>query len=624
MSSLNPISRGQVTSPSYSTVQHDSLALTVNPDTSVGVGWNTTSTPNTGTSPGNLPPTVLSSLRLALNTHTPILVVSSPSMCQRVNNPNTSACTLAVGDVILIRGVNPNLITNNSIIVFRPYSSNPKYLVVHRVIHVFPATPTSQVFFWTKGDANATNDSWDAVGGGIPGDSVVGVYQFTIPKPTAGSYLGTVHSSSSFSQKSNSVVQTTTSQYQLPAQLIQPPLSFIDSISLTDTKAGSTSQGSLRIATIFPISNVAITYHNTPSQIQLNASVLIYFSPLVQGTSLGFLSSQAAFQSKWSSTLGDMTWLHSLAARIEIATGHTLTVTILEAKLDSINTGSARFSIRFVGQNSAPMTSFGSSLDSILNSARPLAMGLGPIIRSAINLVTGESTTVTYTGSTHTILFQSTIIYVLNLDSQINKLKNQFFQLLLSNIPAGTTIPASVHFFESTSLVISQISATNDLNLSTGTSQTSLKGLVLKPPTVGSNTNFTIPGLFQTIGTIPAPGLNLTIVGGSNATYSVKIVVPASATQPSSKTANSVTWTNLRDASTLSEVRFTLQRSSSSNSFLDALTSPLGIALEAIAAVGAVTGAILYQRRRRSTPVLAPSATPTPGPTLGPGSAPVP
>ena len=543
-------------------------------------------------------------------------------MCQRVTNPNTGACTLAVGDVILIRGVNPNTITNNSIIVFRPYPSTPDYLVVHRVVRVFPATQYSQVvYFWTRGDANPANDSWDVTGGGIPGDGVVGVYQFTIPKPTVSSDLGTVHSSSSFSQKSNSVVQTTTSQYQLPTQLVQPPLSLIDSINLTASRASSTSQGSLSLVTIFPVSDVAITYHNTPSQIQLNASILIYFSPGFQGTSLAFLANQAAFQSKWTSTLGNTTLLSIIRARIENAANHTLAVT-LETKLDSINTGSASFSIKFVGQRSIPAADFGTTLENILNSAGPLAMGVGPIIRSALGFVTGESTTLAYTGSARTISFKSTITFVVDLDAQINKLKNQYFQLILSNIPAGVTIPASVRFLNSTSIAISQISATNDLDLSTGTSQTSLKGLVLKPPIVGSNTNFTIPGLFQIIGTIQSPGLNLTIVAGSNATYSMKITVPGDAPQPSSKTASSATWTNLHDAGLLSEVRFTLQRSSSSSSFLDALTSPLGIAAEAIVAVGAVTGAVLYLRRRRSVSSLVPSATPTPPPSLGPGPSP--
>src|SRR5947208_10853671 len=46
-------------------------------------------------------------IRLALNTEYPILVVSSGSMCQRLTNPQTRECTLAIGDLIVIRGVDP-------------------------------------------------------------------------------------------------------------------------------------------------------------------------------------------------------------------------------------------------------------------------------------------------------------------------------------------------------------------------------------------------------------------------------------------------------------------------------------------------------------------------------------
>lgn len=70
------------------------------------------------------------------------------------------------------------------------------------------------------------------------------------------------------------------------------------------------------------------------------------------------------------------------------------------------------------------------------------------------------------------------------------------------------------------------MSTTSNLDLSAGTSSTSLNGLLLKPPTVGSNTNFTIPGLFQTIGKTPSPGVNFTLIGGSDSSNQLKIVVP--------------------------------------------------------------------------------------------------
>ena len=128
-------------------------------------------------------------IRLALSTEYPILVVSSGSMCQRLNPTlHTNACTLEIGALIVIRGEDPATITNGTIIIFRPYPSTPDYLVVHRVINVYqPSTSVyNQYTFWTEGDANGVADGWDQPNGGIPGSQVVGVYQATIPIP----YLG--------------------------------------------------------------------------------------------------------------------------------------------------------------------------------------------------------------------------------------------------------------------------------------------------------------------------------------------------------------------------------------------------------------------------------------------------
>ena len=130
-------------------------------------------------------------IRLALNTEYPILVVSSGSMCQSLNPAlHTSACTLAIGALIVIKGEDPATITNGSIIIFRPYPSTPDYLVVHRVIKIFqPIGGNSQYTFWTEGDANGVMDGWDQPNGGILGSQVVGVYQFTIPIPYLGSAI---------------------------------------------------------------------------------------------------------------------------------------------------------------------------------------------------------------------------------------------------------------------------------------------------------------------------------------------------------------------------------------------------------------------------------------------------
>ena len=132
-------------------------------------------------------------IRLALNTEYPILVVSSGSMCQRLNPAlHTNACTLEIGALIVIRGEDPATISNGTIIIFRPFPSTPDYLVVHRVMKIVPqsSSPDGQYDFFTRGDANPYSvgvyDSWSGPGGSVPGSQIVGVYQATIPIP----YLG--------------------------------------------------------------------------------------------------------------------------------------------------------------------------------------------------------------------------------------------------------------------------------------------------------------------------------------------------------------------------------------------------------------------------------------------------
>lgn len=141
-------------------------------------------------------------IRLALNTEYPILVVSSPSMCQSHQDHSTSDCTLPVGALIVIKGegssniqVPPISYSGNcpiggccpgvalspqgTIIVFY-HPSDPSFLIVHRV---FKAQNISgQIYYDTKGDGNTCDD-----GDQVPASNIVGTYQYTIPIP----YLGT-------------------------------------------------------------------------------------------------------------------------------------------------------------------------------------------------------------------------------------------------------------------------------------------------------------------------------------------------------------------------------------------------------------------------------------------------
>jgi len=319
------------------------------------------------------------------------------------------------------------------------------------------------------------------------------------------------------------------------------------------------------------------------------------------------------------STFGNASWTSMIKSQIQNAT-KGVTVTTFSGSVTYPNTSSASVSISFVAQPTLSTADFVTVFESALTSGTTLPSTLDSIIRSALNLETGESLTLSYSSSTNTILLQSTTNYVSDLDAQVNSLKNQLFQFVFSLAPAGTVYPASVLFLNSTSVTVSGISTTSDLDLSAGTSQMTFKGLLIRPPTADSNTNFTIPKLFQLLGGVPAPKVNMTLVGGSNATYKVSIVVPAGTPAPSSTTANSATWTNLQNSTSLQAVRFTLVRLPAS--LLDILLSPTGVAIEAIAAAAIIAGVLLYMRKRRATPSLIPSTGSAPAPGLGPGPTP--
>ena len=427
----------------------------------------------------------------------------------------------------------------------------------------------------------------------------------------------TIHSSSNFSQQSNAVVQTSKVQYQLPPQAIN----FFNSISLTATQTGLNGQGSLMISTNVPQSSITGTFSTGPNKVRLNATALLYFSStFFAGT---VLANQTIFQKIWNKTFANNTWTDHIVGQIQNATRQAIKVTAFNGTLNSINTNSASISLGFVGIPAQPSTDFVTALETLLSTTgTPLPAGVDSIIRSALNLETSETLNLTYSGgSTPTIVINSTTNYVADLDTQVNKLKSQYFQLIFSVMPSGTVVPASLLFLNSTSVTLSQMSTTSDIDLGAGTSSISLKGLVLKPQTVGSNSNFTIPGLFQGLGKTPAPGVNFTLMGGSDSSNQVKIVVPTGTPQPNSSTPNSATWTNLQDASALSAVEFQVQPLP--NSILAFLVSPIGLAIDAIVAIAIIVGIVLYTTKRRASKTPLPSTSePTQPPGFGPSPAP--
>jgi hypothetical protein len=139
-------------------------------------------------------------IRIALNTEYPILVVSSGSMCQHVTDPSTTECTLAKGDLIVIKGESlsniqvpplsyssqdcPGISYNpeGTIIVFHRPGDAPDFLIVHRVYRAMNIS--GQTYYDTKGDSNSCAD-----GDQIGASDIKGIYQYTVPIPYLGSAI---------------------------------------------------------------------------------------------------------------------------------------------------------------------------------------------------------------------------------------------------------------------------------------------------------------------------------------------------------------------------------------------------------------------------------------------------
>jgi hypothetical protein len=464
-------------------------------------------------------------------------------------------------------------------------------------------------------------------------DRTVGIgwnTQTSLPIPSNVSSLFpagySIHSSSNFSQQANAVVQTTVTQYQLPQQIYsQPPYSLINSISLTASETGLSGSGSLTATTTsLPIQNLNAVYSTSPSKVSANATAQLYFSQSAyNGTPF---ANQTIFQTLWAKTFENATWRDSIVTMIQNQT-MILSVTAFNGTISYVNYPvgtSATVSIKFAAIPSGTSTDFVTTFEKALFSGATPPSGIDSIIRAAINLVTGETASVTYTGSTGTLTARITTNYVSNLDAQLNSIKSQAFQLILSLQPAGTITPQEL-FLNATTVTVSKITMTSDLDLHAGTSKSSLNGLIITPPTVGSTTNFTIPGLFQTLGSgSPSPsGVNVTLTGGSDNTYQVYVVVPSSAPRPSSSTPTSATWMNIQNASRLQDVEFQLQKLPFS--FFAFLTSPVGIAIDAIiaaAVVGTVLVLVLRRRRAKMPAPISPSG-PTTTPGMGPSPAPI-
>jgi signal peptidase len=102
-------------------------------------------------------------MKIVFHTESPLMVVSSGSMIPVLN----------VGDIILVRGVDPASVTIGTIIIFHSPDdySTP---IVHRVIAI--DHDGGLLFFETKGDNNPVPDNWR-----VPSTNLMGEYVGKVP-----------------------------------------------------------------------------------------------------------------------------------------------------------------------------------------------------------------------------------------------------------------------------------------------------------------------------------------------------------------------------------------------------------------------------------------------------------
>jgi signal peptidase I, archaeal type len=82
--------------------------------------------------------------------------------------------TLNIGDVIIVKGINPKDIKVNDIIVYKRIRDNEIIYIVHRVIEIY--NDKGKLKFRTKGDNNLIPDIWL-----VDEKDVVGIVIFKIP-----------------------------------------------------------------------------------------------------------------------------------------------------------------------------------------------------------------------------------------------------------------------------------------------------------------------------------------------------------------------------------------------------------------------------------------------------------
>ncbi len=319
-----------------------------------------------------------------------------------------------------------------------------------------------------------------------------------------------------------------------------------NSFSISGSYANGQSTGTLVLHFVpgvinSPLNDLLFSYTANNTKTVLSAGVNVTFNPSLVGTPL---ENQTAFQSFYDKILNNATLHNNLIQNIKTATNSTIQLEPFIVPM-TINSAGAQLSVKLV---------FDGNLPRFLSTAGMICSGLPPDTCKTVNRIYNETQallvssqyTITYTKASGAIIGQGTTILVGDLDARVNHIKSDILSL---TPPADRK--SQWQFLNSTTLTVSGISFQAGFNPQSY--QGTFSGLLIQPPTVDTSSGFQIPGLFNQTN---FGGVNFTLVGGSNSTHAIKLIIPSGVPAPNATTVNSVTWYNIRNLTSFMQITF--------------------------------------------------------------------
>lgn len=318
------------------------------------------------------------------------------------------------------------------------------------------------------------------------------------------------------------------------------PLNATDSFSATGTIIDPQNTGTLSLHAIsgvsFPLSNFTLPYSINDTYTTLTGTVGIVFNP---ASPVPF-TNHTIFDSFLALTLNNWTWVNStVATPLRLSSGGKLTLSKFNFTATHADDTSAVITIKIVIK--------GDLMRFLITGAFP-GTKITKFFNDTLTTFTRCDYTVTYTKTSGMIVETATCHLVSNLDSRFEVIKKDWLSYMNMTGPKG-------QFLNQTIFTVSALNIQQTFTNSYSWQQ--VTGISALPPTVTVSNGFKEFGLFNYTGYMSSP-LNFTLVGGSNGTNTVKIILPAGAPTPTTSSPGMDTWKNFQNFTKLRDTVFTL------------------------------------------------------------------